>query len=272
MRWKADEQDTIGKNVMNTPHPPMGNVGNRFLLGKDTFQFACHSGVSCFTRCCHDADMYLYPHDIVRMKRHLGIPSEEFLIAHTTTAIRDMPTFPNVMLKMSDRPGNPCTFLSQKGCTIYADRPYSCRAYPLEPAMVGDENGNVRMQYYVMRHGHCKGHQEDRRWTAEAWMADQEMEDYHAANRRWARIAARFRTNPFGPQGIDSPPMKMAFMASYNMDTFRRFVFESSFLSRYDVDPPQLEAIERSDTDLLMLGLAWIDRFLFGQGPLQERA
>ncbi len=257
---------------MHTPHPHTNTTGNRFLLGNGTFQFACHSEVSCFTRCCHDADMYLYPYDIVRMKQHLGISSEAFLMAHTTTAIRDMPTFPNVMLKMSDRPGKPCTFLTEQGCTIYADRPYSCRAYPLEPAMVGDEDGTVRMQHYVMRHGHCKGHHEDRTWTAESWMADQQMNAYTAPNSHWARIAARFQTNPFGTQGIDSPPMKMAFMASYNMDTFRRFVFESSFLSRYDVSAEQLAATKSSDRELLMLGLAWIERFLFGEGPLEEKA
>jgi len=255
---------------MTTPQSPISNTGNRFLLGNGTFQFACHSKVSCFTRCCHDADMYLYPYDIVRMKAHLGMTSEEFLVTHTTTAIRDMPTFPNVMLKMSDQPGKPCTFLTEKGCTIYADRPYSCRAYPLEPAMIGDEDGNVKMQHYVMRHSHCKGHQEDRTWSAQDWMADQEMTDYHAPNSLWARIAAGFQTNPFGPQGIDSPPMKMAFMASYNMDTFRRFVFESSFLSRYDVPPEQLEAAKSNDRELLMLGLAWIERFLFGEGALKE--
>lgn len=255
--------------MMNTP--PMSNTGNRYLLGKDHFQFACHSGVSCFTRCCHDADMYLYPYDIVRMKRHLGISSETFLTEYTLTAIRDMPTFPNVMLKMSDRPGKPCPFLQEQGCTIYEDRPYSCRAYPLEPFMYGDEDGNLRMHCYVVRHGHCKGHQENCSWTAESWMADQKMDAYTDLNSRWARIAARFQSNPFGPKGIDSPAMKMAFMASYNVDTFRRFVFESSFLSRYAVSPEQLAAIEQDDEALLLLGLTWIDRFLFGEGALEEK-
>jgi uncharacterized protein len=247
------------------------SAGNRYLLGKGIFHFACHSHLSCFTRCCHDADMYLYPYDIVRMKQRLGITSEEFLIEHAATAIRDMPAFPNVMLRMSDRAGKPCTFLNAQGCTIYEDRPYSCRAYPLEPAMYGDERGNVRMHCYVMRHGHCMGHKEDRGWTADAWMADQQMSEYNESNSRWARIAARFQSNPFGSGGVDSPPMKMAFMASYNMDTFRRFVFESSFLSRYEVSPEQREAVKCSDNELLMLGLAWIERFLFGDGPLLEK-
>lgn len=250
-----------------TPAPS----ANRYVLGNDKFQFACHSGVSCFTRCCHDADMYLYPYDIVRMKQRLDMTSEEFLLAHTITAIRDMPTFPNVMLKMSDRPAKPCTFLTEHGCTVYEDRPYSCRAYPLEPAVFGDENGQVHTHCYVMRHGYCKGHDENRLWSADDWMADQQMNDYDECNGRWARIAARLQANRFGSGGIDSPPMKMAFMAGYNMDTFRRFVFDSSFLSRYHVTDERLSIVTDSDEELLKLGLDWIDRFLFNEGPLKER-
>jgi hypothetical protein len=60
-------------------------------------------------------------------------------------------------------------------------------------------------------------------------------------------------------------------MASYNMDTFRRFVFDSSFLSRWHVPPERLETVRASDTALLLLGFDWILRFLFEQGPLCER-
>ena len=244
---------------------------SRFLLGNDTFRFECHSGVACFTRCCHDADMYLYPYDIVRLKQRLGISSEAFLEQHTITALRDMPYFPNVMLKMSDREGKPCTFLTEAGCSVYEDRPYSCRAYPLEPAMYGDEQGRIKMQCYVMRHGHCLGHREKKEWSADRWMADQQMIDYNDINARWARLAARFNTNPFGPQGIDSPAMKMTFMAAYNMDTFRRFVFDSTFLSKFDVSDGRMAAIRENDTELLILGMDWIDRFLFGEGSLQQK-
>lgn len=249
-------------------HP--SNPG-RYLLGDDEFRFACHSGVACYTRCCHNADMYLYPYDIIRLKQRLNMTSEEFLTLHTITALRDMPSFPNVMLKMSDRQGHPCTFLSEAGCAVYEDRPYSCRAYPLEPAMYGDDHGQIRTQYYVARHDHCLGHRETRQWTALTWMADQKMYDYNDINARWAGIAARFKDNPFGPQGADSPASKMAFMASYNVDTFRRFVFESSFLSRYAVPEKRLETARRDDTALLLLGLDWIQNFLFGEKTLQQK-
>lgn len=259
---------------MTPSNDTMENTANRVLLGSKTFQFACHHDVPCFNRCCHNADMYLYPYDIVRMKQNLNMTSEQFLTTHTTTAIRDMPTFPNVMLKMSDRQGNPCTFMTQEGCTVYQDRPYSCRAYPLEPAVYGDPDGSIHMQFYVMQHNYCKGHDEDQSWTAKSWMADQQMQAYDEPNNCWAGIAGRLQSDSFKARGLDmhSPPMKMAFMASYNLDAFRCFVFESSFLSRYVVPEEQLDAVKQDDRELLMLGLSWIERFLFSGGPLEEKA
>ena len=235
------------------------------------FRFACHSGVACFTRCCHDADMYLYPYDIIRLKQRLGMTSEEFLTRHTITALRENPYFPNVMLKMSDHAGKPCPFLSENGCTVYEDRPYACRAYPLEPALSGEGEKQVNISCYVVCHNHCLGHHEKREWTARQWMDDQQMGAYNEINSRWARIDTLFRQNPFGEQGLDSPALKMAYMASYNIDTFRRFVFESSFLSRFHVPRQRLGSVRESDTALLLLGFDWILRFLCGQGPLRER-
>jgi len=73
------------------------NDRSRLLTG-DTFKFDCHSSVACFTRCCKDADMYLYPYDVIRMKNRLGMSSDKFLERHTFQAIRDNPYFRNLML------------------------------------------------------------------------------------------------------------------------------------------------------------------------------
>ncbi|MCG6909389.1 MAG: YkgJ family cysteine cluster protein [Deltaproteobacteria bacterium] len=256
---------------MNEKTPEKHLTSDRYVLAGDTFEFACHRGVACFTRCCHDADMYLYPYDIVRLKQRCGMTSEAFLAAHTVTAFRDNPYFPHVMLKMSNREGRPCPFLHPEGCQVYEDRPYACRAYPLEPAMSGTKSGRVHYSFYVARHSYCLGHREEKAWTAEQWMQDQEMEPYNAVNASWAMVDALLRRNPFGGQGVDSPAMKMVYMAAYNMDTFRRFVFESSFLSRFHVAEKRLEKVGRSETELLLLGFDWILRFLGGQGPLKER-
>ena len=40
----------------------------------DTFQFACHPGVSCFNRCCGDVNIFLSPYDVLRLKTGLPGP------------------------------------------------------------------------------------------------------------------------------------------------------------------------------------------------------
>ena len=247
-------------------------LSDRYLLAGSSFRFACHSGVACFTRCCHDADMYLYPYDIVRLKHALSMNANDFMAQHTITAFRDNPYFPHVMLKMTDGDGRPCPFLSSNGCRVYEDRPYSCRAYPLEPAMSGTDGDHIQFRYYVAKHSYCLGHREEKEWSAEQWMQNQGMERYNAINAHWARVDAVLRKNPFGEQGVDHPALKMVYMAAYNLDTFRRFAFNSSFLSRFEVPEERLEKVRTDDTELLVLGFDWILRFIGGQGPLKERA
>lgn len=236
------------------------------LNGEGTFRFACHGGIACFTRCCRDADMYLYPYDILRLKRRLGMTSAAFLAQHTLTAFRDNPNFPGVMLKMSDLPGKPCPFLSDSGCAVYEDRPYSCRAYPLEPLIYGTGGEDFSIRARIVRHGHCLGHGEAREWTVRSWMEDQGMDGYNEINARWARVSSLFSQRP-----LENRALRMVFMASYDIDTFRRFVFESSFLSRFEVSEARLQEVRGSDPALLALGVDWILRFLGGAGPLRQR-
>ncbi len=246
---------------------------DRKPLGSRTFNFACNDTIPCFTRCCHSADMLLYPYDIIRLKQNLSMGSEEFLIEHTVTAFRESPNFPSVMLRMSDKEGQPCSFLTDKGCSVYPDRPYSCRAYPLEPAMSGDGKGGSTIESFLVRHDHCLGHDKGEDWTAGQYMSDQGMTDYNEHNRAWARVAYMlFSENRFGEKGKENPAMNMAFMASYNMNTFRRFVFESSFLKRFVVPEDRIEQVRADDTALMHLGFDWILRFIGGTGPLQEKA
>ena len=54
------------------------------LLSEDSvLKFNCYKGISCFNACCKHADVTLAPYDVIRLQRHLGMSSEEFLKAHT---------------------------------------------------------------------------------------------------------------------------------------------------------------------------------------------
>lgn len=242
------------------------------MLPADTkFRFDCHPGVACFTRCCRDADMYLYPYDIIRMKHRLGISSEQFLQKHTFSAIRDNPHFPSLMLKMSDDDKKSCPFLSSEGCTIYEDRPFSCRAYPLERAVARGEEGSGReVRHFVAGHFYCLGHEEPREWTMDEWTANQQIQAFNEMNDLWVDMDTLFRRNPWAPRGIDSPAFKMAFMACFNVDNLKTFIRESTFLSRFDFPRETIEIIMGSDEELMKFGFNWTTFFLTGTGPLSQ--
>jgi hypothetical protein len=56
----------------------------------------------------------------------------------------------------------------------------------------------------------------------------------------------------------------MFFMVSSNVDKLRRFIFESSFLDKYDVQEAFLEKIKTDEVALLKFGFDWLRTALFG--------
>jgi Fe-S-cluster containining protein len=241
-------------------------------IGQGTFRFDCHPAIDCFTVCCRDVDMYLYPYDIIRMKRSLRITSDELLKRHTFSAVRDNPFFISVMLRMAENPEKSCPFLSQHGCSIYEDRPSSCRTYPLERAVARSPlQGRREDHYFVKRVPHCLGHQENKEWTVEAWIADQAISPYNEMNDLWVDIDTIFRSNPWGDDEGHKDRLKMAFMACFNIDQFRRFVFGSTFLSRFDVPEERVENMKRDDVELMRFGFDRVKFFLSGQPTLALR-
>ncbi|MGM0452034.1 MAG: YkgJ family cysteine cluster protein [Thermodesulfobacteriota bacterium] len=252
------------------PNPSDANIyGTRTQLSKDqTFCFTCHPGVPCFTRCCHNTDMYLYPYDIIRLKNRLNMTSDAFLDRHTVTAVRENPYFPHVMLKMADTAKKPCPFLSDQGCTVYEDRPFSCRAYPLEPAVSRQPGHEGETLFFIVRHPYCEGHETDNALTVAEWIADQEMEPFLENNAAWVAVDSILRNNPWGDSGVQSPALKMAFMACFNVDAFREFVFTSSFLERFAIAQDRLDAMRADDKALLLFGFDWVRFLLTNGGPV----
>ena len=60
-------------------------------------------------------------------------------------------------------------------------------------------------------------------------------------------------------------------MALYNLDKFRDFVFNSTFLDRFVVDEVTVEKIKRRDIELLKFAFDWIKFGIFGQKLFQVR-
>jgi len=176
-----------------------------------------------------------------------------------------------VKLKLQGEEKKQCPFLVDQGCTIYNDRPDACRMYPLERAVsVTPLNLYLRREFYFLTpQPVCHGHFEKKQWTVKQWLENQQLEQFNKMNDLWAELDVLFRTRPSKSDDFFADPMmKMAFMASYNIDSFRSFIFDSSFLKRYSIDSDMEEKIKADDAELLKLGFEWIKFFLFQIKPL----
>ena len=151
--------------------------------------------------------------------------------------------------------------------TPRADRPTACRYYPLGVgALQHKEGADDDGFFFFINEPHCKGFEEKKEWTVAEWRKDQGVDIHDEINAEWTDLVVRKRSFPPNIQ-LTEQAKKMFFMASYDVDAFRRFVFESSFLSRYDIDPGTMERIRSSEIELLKFGFRWLKSILFkGEG------
>ncbi|MBW2091628.1 MAG: YkgJ family cysteine cluster protein, partial [Deltaproteobacteria bacterium] len=233
------------------------NQNNKAKLGlRDRFRFDCHPGVACFTKCCADINIFLGPYDVLRLKQRLGISSSEFLDEYAYLLSTQNQVIPLVVLKMSDNEKKTCPFVTPEGCQVYEDRPWPCRMYPLD--MDADE------KFAILADGEsCLGLKEDKEMRIIEWLEDQGIMEYQRAYNYFTEIANHPK---LAELDVTNPQVKsMIIMATYNLDKFREFIFQSSFLDIFDLDENFIEQLRVDDTELLRFGMDWIKFGLFGE-------
>jgi Fe-S-cluster containining protein len=246
---ESNQIDSRGKQVRND----------------DIFCFDCHPGVTCFNKCCRNLNLFLYPHDILMIRSKLGITSGSFIEDYTEAVLQKGSYFPDVMLRMADNPEQTCPFLTDQGCSVYTHRPDSCRNFPLEHGVMYDQNGEVAEQVHLFRPpDFCQGQSEPREHTLKSWQKDQNAELTNEMTLLWSEIAKYFYSDIWGGEGPYGPKGKMVFMAAYNIDEFRDFVFKSSFLKRYKVKKNIQQKIKINDESMLRFAFDWIGLFALG--------
>jgi hypothetical protein len=240
-------------------------------LGEETFRFACHPGVGCFTECCADLSLILTPYDVVRLKNRLGIPSGAFIDRYTEPKLDEAYRFPVIRLLMNEDERRSCPFVTPDGCTVYEDRPGACRIYPLGRAAMnlGGTDQPTREKFFLVRESHCRGFEEEREWTARDWMSSEGLDEYNAMNDQWLRILTSTRS--LGDKAEAQRKVAMFYMASYNLDRFREFVLAGPFLERFEVAPETRERIPADDTALMLFAFDWLRFALFGEPTVKTR-
>ncbi|MES0351081.1 MAG: YkgJ family cysteine cluster protein [Desulfobacteria bacterium] len=233
------------------------------------FSFACHPGVPCFTKCCSDLDLALTPYDVLLLKNRLEVSSSDFLDRYTTDEVRHNCGLPVLMLKMKNDSKRTCPLLQSEGCTVYEDRPGACRLYPVARAAkyVG---GTVKEQHFLVKEPHCLGFHEDKEWTDKEWLENQGLELYNEMNSLWMKINQSSKENKTPPP-ITDEKLKMYFMACYNLDAFKRFVFESGLLNLFQIDKRTVSRIRTDETELLKFAFNWLEFAIFGKKTMKPK-
>ncbi|MEA3469632.1 MAG: YkgJ family cysteine cluster protein [Thermodesulfobacteriota bacterium] len=255
------------------------NILPRKLTMESKIKFRCHPGVECFTACCRGIKIVLTPYDILMLKKRLNIPAHEFLEQYTTPVYLEKTDMPGVALKLAEDGDHKCPFVTPEGCTVYTDRPSACRYYPVGMADFheggsamgeGHDQNEEEKFFFIVKEDHCKGFEEDKEWTVAEWRKDQGVDVRDEMNKEWLRLVMRRKS--FGHQAsLSEQAKRMFFMASTDLDHFRRFVLESSFLDTYIIDDETVEKIKNDDVELMLFSFKYLANALFGAEGLSMR-
>ncbi len=265
MTNKNSDTKTSSSGQDNNP----SHIMPRKLTLDSNIKFRCHPGVSCFTECCGHIDIILTPLDILRLRKRIGIDSDEFILRYTKPIFIQKTDMPGVQIHLTKE--GRCPFVTEEGCLVYSDRPSACRYYPVGMADfhegTQEEQENEKF-FFLVKEDYCKGHDEDKEWTVREWRADQELDERDDLNKGWMELVMRRKS--FGYQAtLSEQAQKMFFMATTNLEKFRDFIFKSTFLDIYDVDKKTLAEIKEDDIALLKFSYLYLASSLFGTSDLK---
>jgi len=241
------------------------------LAAEDKFKFACHPGVSCFGKCCANVNIFLTPYDVLRMKNAKDISSTEFLKEYAFPLSLEENQLPVVLLKMTEDEEKKCPFVSDDGiCSIYDDRPWACRMYPIGLASsktgVGDEGEEF---CFIVDESDtlCRGFEEDNELTVKEWMDSQDVGTFN----RKSESYMQFTLHPHlqEKKELGEGKIQMFFTACYDLDGFRKIVLESTFLDRFEVNDEIIEQLKTDDEALLEFAVTkWLRFALFREDTM----
>jgi Fe-S-cluster containining protein len=274
---ELDEMDMEASRLQETARDEQVELYASFpvqpvrLQAQDTFSFSCHKGISCWNKCCHGADITLTPNCILRLSGRLGITPSEFLLNYAVPAIHEKAGLPVAKLKMGGEDGRgPCAFSTPDGCSVYEDRPATCRYYPLGMVSMKMKDMEAKEDFFfLVKEDHCQGHCQAKSQNVGEYRTEQAVEEFERINRGWVDILMKMASWKVlgGPGGKEPSGQtnKMFFLATTDVDAFRRFVFESKFLESYDVSPEAVDLIKTNNDALLQLAFDWMKAVLFNE-------
>ena len=228
----------------------------------DRFTFTCSNAMSCFNECCQSLNQFLTPYDILRLKQYLGISSSLFIERYSFPQIGSETGLPIISLKPVSE--SKCPFVAETGCSVYKDRPSSCRSYPLARILSRSrETGKTTEQYILLRESHCFGFNGEQMWTVHEWMEDQGLSIYNEMNDLLMEIISL--KNRFMPGQLDLNAKRAFHMACYDIDVFREHISQNETLEGFPLYKNIRDAAQQNDVYLLRAGIEWLKTVIFAK-------
>ncbi|MCW8826507.1 MAG: YkgJ family cysteine cluster protein [Gammaproteobacteria bacterium] len=258
-------------DIKDSPFDESPIVPN-LLPGDTEISFRCHKDIKCFNACCSNIDITLTPYDIIRLKNRLDMSSSEFLNEYTVPFEFDKDSIAGVKFKPVEN-GTACQFMVDEGCSVYEDRPTSCRYYPVGlVSMRKSDEYNDTASYALVEEEHCLGHQEDRKLTIDEYRDEQGVDVYDEMSRGWRQLILKKKSSG---ATIGKPSLKsrqLFFMTMYDVDRFRTFVASVGFQDSFDVDEERMAKMLTDDVELMLFGYDFMKQVLFAEEtiPLKE--
>ncbi|MBW1751320.1 MAG: YkgJ family cysteine cluster protein [Deltaproteobacteria bacterium] len=229
----------------------------------EQFCFACHPGVACFTECCRQLDLVLTPYDVLRLKNRLQTHSGKFLEQYLIIEWEEGMVFPACYLTMVDDGRASCIFVSDKGCSVYEDRPGACRAYPVGRGASRKGDGTVTEQYVLVKEPHCRGFEEKQTQNVSGYFQDQGLADYNRFNDPLMQLLQHPRVH-FGFRPSKAQ-LDHFILALYNLDMFRQEMADGRISMNRPLSTVELQALAGNDEELLLLGIRWLMQEFFAE-------
>ena len=100
-------------------------------------------------------------------------------------------------------------------------------------------------------------------------MGGQGTVEMETGNKPWMKIVSKLKAMTINEkQNIE---ISLFIMVSYDLDTFWQFVFESTFLERFEVDKNTVISMRSDQESLFKFGMQWLQYALFKEGTIRPK-